>query len=270
MAGVEYEFERTYSFHPLHSKKFLFLQDKDTLRLLMKWSMLGRISAQSYSFDQTFYPYNSEKLAMCFFTDPDVVSSLPMNAGARVPLDKPVLSVDVESVPCTRVSMELFDPVYSCGIVLPTGHVAKYIHDTYGYDDKLRQMVQDEDSEHYDVFGPEERGEFLFRLFKHLYFGGTLCQYEDSVDPYLCIAKQIYKDLISVQKDPETETISVVSTVLKVCAHDESGPCYPGRREEEQTFAYLVVDPIKRHVTLFQHFYGVGDLLCQKMTGNSH
>lgn len=41
---------------------------------------------------------------------------------------------------------------------------------------------------------------------------------------------------------------------------DESGRCFPGRPEEEQTFAYLVIDPHKRHVTLFSHVYGVGDL----------
>lgn len=45
-----------------------------------------------------------------------------------------------------------------------------------------------------------------------------------------------------------------------VGAQDESGRCFPGRPQEEQTFAYLVIDPHKRHVTLFSHVYGVGDL----------
>ncbi|XP_068189738.1 cilia- and flagella-associated protein 300 isoform X2 [Antennarius striatus] len=228
----------------------------------MVTSMLGRISAQSYSFDQVFYPYNSKQFAMCFFTDPHVVSGLSrnLNDGAGVALDQAVLSVDVESVPCTKVSMALFDPVYSCGVLDPSGYVVKCFHDVYGYYDKLREMLQEEDSEHYGEFGTEERREFLFRLFKHLCLGGELCQYEDAIHPYLSTTKQIYKDLISVQKDPETKKISVVSTVLKVCAYDESGRCYPGRREEEQTFAYLIVDPFKRHATLFEHFYGVGNV----------
>lgn len=58
------------------------------------------------------------------------------------------------------------------------------------------QMLQEEDSEHYYVVGREERGEFLFRLFKHLCLGGELCQYEDTIDPYISTTKQIYKDLI--------------------------------------------------------------------------
>ncbi|XP_042362084.1 LOW QUALITY PROTEIN: cilia- and flagella-associated protein 300 [Plectropomus leopardus] len=260
MADEKYAFEQTFYFSPLNSKTLSFLQDRDTLNLFMKWSMLGRISAQSYSFDQCFYPYSSEKFVQCFFRDPNVVSSLrKMDAGAWGPLEKPVVSVDVEQVPCTKVSMELFDPIYSCGILRPSGHVVKCFHDVYPDYDELRQMLQEEDSEHYYVVGREERGEFLFRLFKHLCFGGELCQYEDTIDPYINTTKQIYKDLISVQKDPETKKISVVSTVLKVSAYDESGLCYPSSREEEQTFAYLIVDPFKRHVTLFYHCHGVGN-----------
>ncbi|XP_031179243.1 cilia- and flagella-associated protein 300 isoform X1 [Sander lucioperca] len=260
MAGEKCAFEQTFSFTPLPSKKLSFLQDRDTLQLFMKWSMLGRIFAQSYSFDQCFYPYNSERFALCFFRDPKVISSLrKMEAGAWVPLDKPVVSVDVELVPCTKVSMELFDPIYSCGILRPSGHVVKCFHDVYPDYDELRQMLQEEDSEHYYVFGREERGEFLFRLFKHLCLGGELCQYEDTIGQYISTTKQIYKDLINVQKDPETKKITVVSTVLKVCAYDESGRCFPGKGEEEQTFAYLIVDPFKRHMTLFYHCYGVGN-----------
>ncbi|XP_034401633.1 cilia- and flagella-associated protein 300 [Cyclopterus lumpus] len=259
MAGEKWAFEQTFSFNHLPCKELSFLKNRDILQLLMKWSMLGRMSAQSYSFDQCFYPYNSDAFALCFFRDPNVASSLrKTEAGAWVPLDKPVVSVDVEPVQCTKVSMELFDPIYSCGIVRPSGHVVKCFHDVYPDYDELRQMLQEEDSEHHYVVGKEARGEFLFLLFKHLCVGGELCQYEDTIDPYISTTKHIYKDLISVQKDPETKKIHVVSTVLKVCAYDESGRCYPGRREEEQTFAYVIVDPFKRHATLFSHCYGVG------------
>lgn len=141
-------------------------------------------------------------------------------------VDDPVMSVDVELVPCTKVSMEVFDPIYSCGILRPSGHIVKCLHDVYPDYDELRQvtvfchssvvlhllypfsftsrprfplspqMLQEEDSDHYYVVGREERGEFLFRLFKHLCLGGELCQYEDTIDPYISTTKQIYKDLI--------------------------------------------------------------------------
>lgn len=55
-------------------------------------------------------------------------------------VDKPVVSVDVEPVPCTQVSMELFDPIYSCGVLRPSGHVVKCFHDVYPDYDELRQV----------------------------------------------------------------------------------------------------------------------------------
>ncbi|XP_051944281.1 cilia- and flagella-associated protein 300 isoform X2 [Hippocampus zosterae] len=225
----------------------------------MKWSMLGRLSAQTFSFDQKFHLYDSDRFALCFFTDSSVLSSARTTV-AWQSLDKPVASVDVEVVPCTKISMDLFDPIYTCGIVAPSGHIARCLHEIYPDYDKLREMLLDEDSENYHILGRAERGELLFRLFKHLCLGGALNQYEDTVEPYISITKKMYKELISVQKDPETKKINVVSMVLKVRVWDESGQCYPGGQDEEQTFAYLIVDPFKRHVTLLCHSYGVGTM----------
>ena len=54
-----------------------------------------------------------------------------------------------------------------------------------------------EDSDDYDLYNDGERDEFLFRLFKHLSLGGSICQFEDEVTPYLNMTKQLYKDLIT-------------------------------------------------------------------------
>lgn len=56
-------------------------------------------------------------------------------------VDKPVVSVDVEPVQCTHVSMELFDPFYSCGVVRPSGHLVKCFHDVHPDYDELRQVA---------------------------------------------------------------------------------------------------------------------------------
>lgn len=57
-------------------------------------------------------------------------------------------------------------------------------------------MLLDEESEHYYAVGKEGREEFLFRLFKHLCLGGELCQYEDTIHPYINTTKRMYKELI--------------------------------------------------------------------------
>ncbi len=43
-----------------------------------------------------------------------------------------------------------------------------------------------------------------------------LIEYEDEVQPYLDVTKSVYKELISVQKDVESQTIQVVSPVFKI------------------------------------------------------
>ncbi|EGV95538.1 Uncharacterized protein C11orf70-like [Cricetulus griseus] len=127
------------------------------------------------------------------------------------------------------------------GRTLKTG-LALHSHSTATCNSSLARCVNHsqvllmEDSEKYEVFSPQEREEFLFCLFKHLCLGGSLCQYEDMLKPYLETAKLIYKDL------------------------DSAGVCYPSAKEHEQTFSYFVVDPIKRHVNVLYHCYGVGEM----------
>lgn len=53
-------------------------------------------------------------------------------------------------------------------------------------------------------------------MFKHFCLGGQVCQYEDEIQPYLDVTKSVYKELISVQKDAESQTIQVVSPVFKI------------------------------------------------------
>lgn len=56
-------------------------------------------------------------------------------------VDKPVVSVCVEPVPCSRVSMDLFDPLYTCGILRPSGLVVKCFHELYPDYNKLRKVT---------------------------------------------------------------------------------------------------------------------------------
>ncbi|XP_073790598.1 cilia- and flagella-associated protein 300 isoform X1 [Danio rerio] len=184
MAEEKLSFEQTFNFNLLSTKSFNFQEDPKTSRLLMKWSMLGRITAQAFNFDQSFQPYRSNDFAW---------------------------------------------------------------------------LLLEADSEYHHIISPSDRQEFLFRLFKHMVLGGELCQYEDVIDPYIETVKIMYKDLVSVQKDTDTKEINVVTTVLKVSAYDHSGLCYPSATENKQTFAYLCIDPCKRHVYVLFHSFGIGD-----------
>lgn len=61
-------------------------------------------------------------------------------------------------------------------------------------------MLLDEESEEYNLYSEEERNEFVFRIFQMLILGGILCQFEDTLEPYLDVTKNIYKDLIKLSE----------------------------------------------------------------------
>ena len=68
--------------------------------------------------------------------------------------------------------------------------------------DKLREALLVPESENYQAFPQELRNEFLFKVFQHLALGGSVCQYEDFIGAYVTQAKQMYRDLVSVSRNP--------------------------------------------------------------------
>jgi hypothetical protein len=252
---------RKYTFNYLPNKHFSSIDGKDLQESLIKWCMNNRLKAQAFSFDQPFQSYQKDDFVLAFFQDPDVVHSLQVvsSNGTWASHGVTASSVTVEPVPCTAMSMEYFDRLYNNNVVRESGYIVKCFDDYYEdfvISDELRKMLLIADSDNYDLYSEAERSEFLFRLFRHLCLGGAVCQYEDTVQPYLDATKVIYKDLVSVQKDSKTGQLHVTSLVYKVTALDEIGVVYPSRSRHQQNFSYFLVDPLKRHVIVFYHNFG--------------
>ncbi|XP_067841565.1 cilia- and flagella-associated protein 300 isoform X2 [Heptranchias perlo] len=265
--AAERDVKRAFTFRHLSNKKINFMEDSKIRDLFVKWSTHGRITVQVFNFDEYFQAYDKDDFVLAFFQDPNVVTNLkvvsPLSCQWKT-LGTEVKKIEAEEVPCTQLSMLLFDRLYTEEIVRETGHIAKCLDEFYEdftISDQLRQVLLLEDSDNYQIFSEAERDEFVFRIFKHLCLGGALCQFEDTIDPYLETTKAVYKELVSVQKDPDTKGIRVISTVFKVTAYDDYGTCYPSTKKHEQTFAYLIVDPLKRHVHVLYHCFG-GGLFC--------
>ncbi|XP_029458265.1 cilia- and flagella-associated protein 300-like isoform X2 [Rhinatrema bivittatum] len=225
------------------------------------------MTIQAFSFDQYFQAYQKNDFVLAFFKDPNVISNLKIlsvSSGQWMTLGTEVKKVEAKDVPCTQISMSFFDRLYSEEIVREGGHIVKCLdefYDDFSISDELRKLLLLEESNKFDIFSQADREEFLFCLFKHLCLGGALCQFEDMIGPYLETTRSLYKELVSVQKDSETQKIQTISTVFKVSAYDENGMCYPSTKNHDQTFAYLIVDPLKRHVHVLYHCFGRG-LFC--------
>jgi hypothetical protein len=157
--------------------------------------------------------------------------------------------------------MGFFDRLKTEGVVRDSGATVKCLEEfceEFVVADELRKVLLMEDDEKYCIFSEKDREEFIFLIFKHLCLGGAVCQYEDEVRPYLETVKTLYKDLVTVVKNAETKKLSVTSWVLKVEAYNNETYVFPGNRQHQQNFCYLIVDPLKRHVTAWYHDYGHG------------
>jgi len=196
---------------------------------LIKWGMRGKIKANMYIFDQPFHEYNVRKFILDFFKDPNVLSTLKMftKSGEWQLLGQSVHDVRIEELNTNILSLEFFDRLYDNKIVRENGGAIKKCIEEYKDEfiisDELRKVLIMDEFESYDMFSDNDRKEFIFHLFKHFCLGGQVCQYEDEVQPYLDVTKSVYKELVSVQKDPESQTIQVVSPVFKIEALNENG-----------------------------------------------
>ena len=72
----------------------------------------------------------------------------------------------------------------------------------------MRQVMifeEYDDPDAWDVIHQDKyQLEFIFKLFQHISLGGSMCQYENNIKVYLDVIKVLYKDLVTVAKDPDS------------------------------------------------------------------
>ncbi|XP_022098020.1 uncharacterized protein C11orf70 homolog isoform X2 [Acanthaster planci] len=263
MTSVANISDAKYTFLHLDGKTCEALNAKNIQDLLMKWSMKGRMSVQYFSYDAAFQSYQKEAFALDFLQNQNVKSTLEVlsDSNSWCLVGYHAHKVEVIPVQCNVTSMTFFDRLFDQGIVRDSGRIVKCLdefHEEFQISDELRKMLLVEESDYYSIFSDSERQEFLFLLFKHLCLGGEVCQYEDNIQSYLDTAKSIYKELISVQKD-STRQLRVTSLVYQLRAWDQTGyQYYPCDKDHSQTFAYLIIDPLKRQAAVLYHKFGGG------------
>ena len=82
--------------------------------------------------------------------------------------------------------------------------------------------------------------------------GGSLCQYENNLQPYLDVARLLYKNLVSVYKNKTDNKLVVSSFVyaIKTVYDVDGNPVASWKDEHVQTVCYAVIDPSTKHVKL--------------------
>jgi hypothetical protein len=238
-----------YDFTPFEDLQNFFpnIFQKDNYKTLEKWGLIQNMEIGKFRFNKNFDIKELDQIVKAFITDKKVKNTL-----------SGLTSINADKVRYNRLStkatnLDILNPMYETICNPETGYIRKdyedYIEEIH-IADKLRQALLVEESEDYCTFDEKTRGEFLFHIFKRLAIGGSLCQYEDTVNEYLGMTKLFYKDLVSASKDANTGEIYIRSIVLELLADDSN---MYAKAYHPQNFFYVIIDPFQRHVNVWYH-----------------
>ncbi|GFS88720.1 cilia- and flagella-associated protein 300 [Nephila pilipes] len=249
---------KKYEFKPL-DKNYKIFTERNFEEYLIKWNMDKNFKIFSYSFQGNYKEENCDQLFMDLFRSEEVLQDLGCTSliNSKAKTEKQI-SIEIETVPCSLLSTDIFDRIYDRGIVLQDGTIRKcfeeYINDIV-VADELRNMLLIEESDNYSLFKEEERAEFLFRIFQYFCLGGSLNQYEDNIEPYFLTAKTLYKDLVCVRKAGIQKKITIMSKVYKITVFDDAVPIYPSKKSHQQDFAFVILNSMLNEVIIMHHIW---------------
>lgn len=256
----------TFNFSHLPDASFPVLTKKENEELLAKWDMSSFMHMTKYAFDAQFKQVEYASFVKDFLSSPVVQSTLRTINDGKV-WATPLAGTTVQSVECTLlktnvVNMSFFDRLTSEGVVRDTGHIVKcfdkYIANGIVVSDRLRELLLDEeDCDFMGTFKQDEQLEVVYRIMRALVCGGGLCQYEDMLEPYLAMTKEIYKDLVAVHKNPHTgkpEVLSVCVDVQRVQTSTGDVTLFAVPDCQANLFI-LAIDPLRRTVTVLYFSY---------------
>mmetsp|Transcript_8636 Transcript_8636/g.14862 ORF Transcript_8636/g.14862 Transcript_8636/m.14862 type:complete len:263 (-) Transcript_8636:311-1099(-) len=234
---------------------------------LLKWDMLKGTQFHVFRYTKYYHRMAGAELAADLYNDPaaQAVLQVLLKKGAWQSLEgHKITGLEVEQVPANLTRMDIFDKLQSSDLDPPVVRgpgleLVKRMDDLregFQVSDNLRQMLLCEESDNAELYTPAERSELLWRLFEHISLGGPCCQYEDQLGPYLSTAKQLYKELVTVQKNSSTGKIEPASTVFRIKSMEtESGDVCLFPTHSRNNFCYLAMDPVRRLVRVWYHAF---------------
>lgn len=243
--------EQPYTFIYLDKAVYSTYNSREVQEKLRKWGFSSSMVLCKFRFDLPFNEFEPRKFLIDLANSQEVSAVFyPFQAAKK---SSSVSNLSFSELRCTVTSMDYFDFLKEKELVYPNGNIKKVIPD-YNNDieicDKIREVLLCEESEDYGMLDETYTNEFLFRIFQHIAIGGGCCQYEDEIDEYLNTVKGLYKDVVAVSKDSETNEVKVVSKVYQILPGEEFNVFL---NPHIQDFIYVIVDPSYRHVNLWYH-----------------
>jgi len=246
-AGPEQQPENNFKFHHLPDAKYGSFGSPAIQPLLDKWGFGQDMSMCTFRVEQHVGADSMQAMLEAFFRDREVLGVLRSVTGCRV-VSPDRVRVHWGQMLTQAVSMSFLNKFEDCGAIGHSGHIKGRIEEDFEgvpISNLIREVILMEESEMYDAFSEKERKEFLFRIFSHLIFGGASNQYEDHVEDYFKVTKEVYKDLLTVRRN-DAGDVEVLSTVASIRSLGDGGLVFP--KESPLNFFYVIHDPLMRHV----------------------
>ena len=254
----------TFKFTPIEASAFPLQKEREHKDLSQKWGMDRCCEYRTFRFDERFTVLKLDAFCRDFFHDPAVQSTLRTATargemvrgglqGTKTPAN---MSSCCKLLSTKQVRMDIFNKMKEDGLVnAETGRLRgcmPELFDGVEADTLVRDMLINEDSEHFYIYDDDDRNEFLFRIFQHLIVGGGMCQSDEYIEPYLNMTKHLYKSLVKVRKVARENgpKVEVTSNVISVQATKQQIPgLFP--TDSNYHFCYLIVDASTRKVTVW-------------------
>ena len=264
MKTEEKEETGTFKFQAVEASAFPLQKEREHKDLMEKWGMDRCCEYRSFRFDERFTVDKLDAFCRDFFHDDQVQATLRtankrgemIRGGLHGTSTPPDMTSICKLVPTTTVRMDVFNKIKEENLAnAETGRMRgcmPELIDGVESDTLVREMLMNEDSEHYLIYDDDERDEFLFRIFRHLVVGGGMCQSEESIEPYLEMTKQLYKSLVKVRKvnNELGPKVEVTSNVIAVEASPrQMSGLFP--KDSSYNLCYLIVDSSMRKVTVW-------------------
>eukprot|EP00605_Chrysophyceae_sp_TOSAG23-4_P000812 GSChrysophyteH1.ASY1.ANO1.902.1 assembled CDS len=127
------------------------------------------------------------------------------------------------------------------------------VFDGMSVQDKLRELLINEDSENASLFSDKDRNELLYALFKLLVVGGSMCQPDTDTTRYFDMTKGLYKDLLTVYKAPTTGNVTVSGKVYRVTGAE--GLTLHQHEDKPFNTLLVIIEPMRKEISVLKNDY---------------